>query len=154
MLFKIIAIGELKSWTKLAFEDYAKRIQSPYSVKTIQIPTPKRAKNQSGDACIALETKKIEKHIKNDDYVITLDQHGKSLSTEQLAQKLDLITSNKCVTFILGGPDGLGQKILERAQFSLSLSAMVLPHALARVVLIEQIYRQYTLATNHPYHRE
>lgn len=154
MQFKIIAVGELKGWSKLAYDDYAKRVAKPYSVDATQIATPRRAKNADKSAAIKLETQKISKCLKPDDYVIALDQHGKMLSTELFHDKLNVLSQNKRICFLLGGPDGLSDEILKRAHLKLSLSQMVLPHALARVMLIEQIYRSYTLTTNHPYHRE
>jgi len=153
MVLKIIAIGELNSWAKLAYDDYAKRLNGPFAIQSVQIPTPKRSKNLTTSSAMKSEASKINKHLDADDFIITLDQRGKSFTTEQFTQALQSWMSHKRACFILGGPDGLSGEIQKSAQARLSLSSMVLPHALARVMLIEQLYRAYTLTTNHPYHR-
>ena len=81
--------------------------------------------------------------------LVALDEHGRDLTTKQFAALLGEPT-----TFIIGGADGLDPRIKARASLLLRLSALTLPHALAQVVLCEQIYRAATLLTGHPYHRE
>ena len=90
-----------------------------------------------------------------DDYLVTLDEHGKSLTTVQLAQWLSqrqLDGRNLC--FVIGGPDGLGPEILEKASLRWSLSALTFPHAMVRVILAEALYRAHSVLHNHPYHRQ
>jgi len=81
-------------------------------------------------------------------YVVALDERGKDLTTEQFAKLLQRETA-----FVIGGADGLDEKIRKEAALLLRLSALTLPHALAQVVLLEQIYRAATILTGHPYHR-
>ena len=89
-----------------------------------------------------------------DDFVVALDVRGKSYGSEQLAQWLTgRLAEGRKVTFLIGGPDGLAPDCLKRANLSLSLSALTLPHALVRVVLAEQLYRALSIVKNHPYHR-
>lgn len=152
MGLKIIAIGELSGWSKLAFEDYRKRLAAPFTLQHIQIPTPKRSKSANALQMMSLEAKKIIKHL-DGEFVVTLDQHGKAFTSEQFTTQLNKWHQSQSVCFILGGPDGIHDDIKILAKASLSLSNMVLPHALARVMLIEQIYRAYTIAQGHPYHR-
>lgn len=80
--------------------------------------------------------------------VVALDEKGKDLTTEQFARLLQQETA-----FVIGGPDGLDEKVKKDAAMLLRLSSLTLPHALAQVVLLEQIYRAATLLTGHPYHR-
>jgi len=80
--------------------------------------------------------------------LVALDEHGKDMTTAQFATLLKTET-----TFLIGGPDGLEEHVKQRAAVLLRLSSLTLPHALAQVVLLEQIYRAATLLTGHPYHR-
>jgi 23S rRNA (pseudouridine1915-N3)-methyltransferase len=85
---------------------------------------------------------------------VVLDEGGRALSTEQLAQNLAVwMQAGRDVAFVIGGADGLHEEIKNDADTRLSLSAMTLPHALVRVVLAEQLYRAVSLMNNHPYHR-
>jgi 23S rRNA (pseudouridine1915-N3)-methyltransferase len=88
----------------------------------------------------------MSSHLKG--RVVALDERGKDLTTEQFAKLLQQETA-----FVIGGPDGLDEKVKQDAALLLRLSALTLPHALAQVVLLEQIYRAATLLTGHPYHR-
>lgn len=154
MQLQIIAVGELKGWTKLAYESYAKRITKPYAIDMVELATPRRSKAMDPQQAKKIEAQKMAKYLKPDGYLITLDQHGKSMTTETFSQHLQGLTQYKQVQFVIGGPDGICPDLLAQSHLKLSLSAMVLPHALARVMLIEQIYRAYTMLTGHPYHRE
>lgn len=89
---------------------------------------------------------KMSSHLKG--RVVALDERGKDLTTEQFAKLLQHETA-----FVIGGPDGLDEKVKQGAALLLRLSSLTLPHALAQVVLLEQIYRAATLLTGHPYHR-
>lgn len=152
-MLKIVAIGELSSWAQLAFEDYHKRLRAPFNVTTIQIPAPKSKTSVASKQ--QAEAKLLLKHVKDSEHVVLLDERGKSMSSTAFAKMLNQdITEARDVTFILGGADGFSPELYERSKRMLSLSSFVLPHALARVVLIEQIYRAYTLHLGHPYHRE
>lgn len=153
MGIKLIAVSELQGWAKLAYDQYAKRLHGPFSVESIQIPTPKRGKKV--DAAKALEAKKILKSIQPHDFVILLDERGQTFNSIQFSQWLQAHqTQGRSLCFVLGGPDGFDDAVKQRANQTLSLSTFVLPHHLARVVLLEQIYRAHALLSNHPYHRE
>jgi len=103
----------------------------------------------------ALEAKHLLNHIQPSDYVIILDENGKSISSRQFSSTLqDELSQSRHVHFLLGGPDGHGDACLQRANLKLSFGRMTWPHRLARILLYEQIYRAMTIMTNHPYHRD
>ena len=90
-----------------------------------------------------------------DDYLVALDEHGKSLTTVELAKWLaQRQQDGRNLSFVIGGPDGLGPEILKKAALRWSLSALTFPHAMVRVILAEQLYRAHSVLQNHPYHRE
>ncbi|SNY90682.1 23S rRNA (pseudouridine1915-N3)-methyltransferase [Cohaesibacter sp. ES.047] len=88
-------------------------------------------------------------------FIIALDEHGKNLSSEAFAQLVDKerINSTPAMAFVIGGPDGHGQDLLQKADLKIALGAMTWPHQVARILLAEQIYRAITILTGHPYHR-
>ena len=93
--------------------------------------------------------------LAKDDKVIALDVQGKNWSTEQLAQNLsDWRMDGRNISLLVGGPDGLAGECLQRAESRWSLSALTLPHPLVRIILMEQLYRAWSIISNHPYHRQ
>ncbi len=149
----LIAVGSVNGWAKTAADDYVKRLRAPYALNIIEIPTPKRSGNNAQSA-MASEAKKIMAHISLKSFVVLLDERGRQPKTEQLAEFIqDKMDQSRDIVFVIGGPDGFDPQLHQRADYKLSLSNMVMAHHLARVVFLEQWYRVYSLATNHPYHR-
>jgi 23S rRNA (pseudouridine1915-N3)-methyltransferase len=135
----------MPGWVTSAYEDYTRRMRSALRIDLEEIPVA-RVK--------ADEEKKLLERI-GEDYLVALDERGKSLSTLQLARWLgDRQQDGRNLSFVIGGPDGLGAGILARAAMRWSLSALTFPHAMVRVILAEQLYRAHTVLQNHPYHRE
>jgi 23S rRNA (pseudouridine1915-N3)-methyltransferase len=100
------------------------------------------------------EEKRLLERV-GDDYLVALDEHGKSLTTLALAQWLgERKQDGRDLSFVIGGPDGLGPEILRQADLRWSLSGLTFPHAMVRVILAEQLYRAQSVLQNHPYHRE
>ena len=101
------------------------------------------------------EATRLGKAIADADYLIALDERGKTLTSQALATMLGGLIDNgtKNAVFAIGGPDGHDPAFLERAHMKLSLGSMTLPHGLARIVLAEQLYRAATILAGHPYHR-
>ena len=94
------------------------------------------------------------KAIRTDAFVVALDVKGKVFSTGQLGEWLNgRMTESRDLTFLIGGPDGLAPDCLSRSDLRWSLSALTLPHALVRVIIVEQLYRALSLLKGHPYHR-
>lgn len=162
MHLNIIAVGKkMPHWISEGFEDYAKRFSKDISVSLIEI-TPEKRGNQTAAIVKEREGERILEAIANlspqkspKSYTIALDVLGKSYSTETLAQKLSHHQSHySSLNFVIGGADGLSKTCLEHANELWSLSPLTFPHALVRVVLIEQLYRAYSLLNNHPYHRQ
>ena len=155
MIITIIAVGKsMPAWVNTGFEDYATRMPSDYRVKLIEINAEKRGKNADTARIILQEEAKITASIPKDTVCIALDRIGKTLDTKTLAKSLETWHDNQqSITLIIGGPEGLSDAFLKKADAIWSLSAMTLPHPLVRIVLAEQLYRAWSITVNHPYHR-
>jgi 23S rRNA (pseudouridine1915-N3)-methyltransferase len=135
----------MPEWVTTAYEDYTRRMRAGLRVDLEEIPVG-RAR--------ADEEKRLLARV-GDDYLVALDEHGKSLTTLQLAKWLgERQQGGRNLTFVIGGPDGHGPALLARADLRWSLSALTFPHAMVRVILAEQLYRAHSVLQNHPYHRE
>lgn len=146
MRVRILAVGtRMPGWVTAAYDDYTRRLRSSMRVDLEELPVGKSK---------AEEEKRFLDRI-GDDYVAALDEHGKPRTTLELAKWLgERLQDGRNLTFLIGGPDGLGPEILKKASWRWSLSALTLPHAMVRVVLAEALYRAHSVLHNHPYHRE
>lgn len=156
MIIQLISIGKgLPDWINTGFNKYAKRLSQNIQLKLIELPLPKRTKNISIEKLKSEEATLILEQIPDKQFTITLDERGKLFKTQQLAENLSKWNEQyQNISIIIGGPDGLDQKIRDRADLIWSLSPLTLPHGLVRILTAEQIYRAYSLMTGHPYHRE
>jgi 23S rRNA (pseudouridine1915-N3)-methyltransferase len=145
MRVRILAVGtRMPGWVTTAYEDYTRRMRGTLRVDLEEIAVRSKVE----------EEKRLTERI-GDDYLIALDERGKSLTTLQLAKWLgERQQDGRNLTFVIGGPDGLGPAILVKAGLRWSLSALTFPHAMVRVILAEQLYRAHSVLQNHPYHRE
>lgn len=134
-LHVVAVANKLPAWAEAARDEYLKRMPRGYEVRLVQLKPSAAGK--------------IRKEIPSNARLVALDERGKDLTTKQFAALLAEPTA-----FIIGGADGLDPAIKKEAALLLRLSALTLPHALAQVVLCEQLYRAATLLTGHPYHRE
>ncbi len=150
----IITVGKRPpQWVEVAFLEYAKRFSNDHPIQLFEVSSEKSS-HLSISTKLEKEAQRIQSHIAKNSYTIALDVLGKSFSTEQLAQKFDLWQQNhSTLNFVIGGADGLSSNILQTSQEQWSLSPLTLPHHLVRIILIEQLYRAYSLLSNHPYHR-
>jgi 23S rRNA (pseudouridine1915-N3)-methyltransferase len=155
MKLKLLAVGtRMPSWVEAGCNEYGKRMPPELRIETIEIALGARGKNQPASKAIEKESQALLKAIGPQDFVVALDVIGRSLSTEQLATKLgDWQMNGRDICLIIGGPDGLSAECLARADMRWSLSDLTLPHPLVRIVLMEQMYRAWTINANHPYHR-
>lgn len=156
MKISIVNISnKMPDWVSDACDEYLKRINhGKYSCKIIEVKSDKNPKKTSLENMDA-EAKKIEAALPKSSYVIALDERGISLDSIQFAHKLERISlENSAISLIIGGADGIHPELREKADLKISLSKMVFPHALVRVIILEQIYRAISILENHPYHRE
>ena len=144
-MIKIICIGKLKeNYLKEAISDYLKRISKYHKITIIELP----------DSNIENEANEIKKHIDSKDYIISLCIEGNELSSTLLADKIDkTFITNPCITFIIGGSDGLSKEIKDSSNYKLSFSKLTFPHGLFRLILLEQIYRSFKILNNETYHK-
>ncbi len=156
MNIQIIAVGQkMPKWVDMAFDEYAKRLPRQHSVKLNCIATASRKSGQTVARIQQQEAEKIQQKIKSDSLVIALDEKGRHWSTLEWAAQYRLwLQQYSQVNFIIGGPDGLDSELVRQSHQKIALGRMTMPHGLARVVLIEQLYRVWSVVEGHPYHRE
>jgi 23S rRNA (pseudouridine1915-N3)-methyltransferase len=156
MSLTLVAIGEkMPAWVNNVFQEYAKRLPHEYRLQLLEIPAIKRHKNASEGHLKTLESDKILAALPKGAYVVALDEHGTLHTSVQLAKRLGkLRAEHPHIYFVVGGPDGLSETLLARAQEKWSLSPLTLPHPLVRVIVAEQLYRAWSILQDHPYHRE
>jgi 23S rRNA (pseudouridine1915-N3)-methyltransferase len=155
MRILILAVGDkLPAWAETAVAEYVKRMPREARVEVVPVKPEKRA-GQSAERIKTLEAARILDKLPAGCALVAMDEHGKQPTTRELAQILgDWLHGGRDVALAMGGADGLAPEILDRAEATLSLSRLTLPHALARVLLAEQLYRAWSLLANHPYHRD
>jgi 23S rRNA (pseudouridine1915-N3)-methyltransferase len=155
MRLRVIAVGtRMSPWVEAAWNDYARRLRGADALELVEIPVARR--HGEGDAvrAVRLEAGRILALLEPREYVVVLDERGRSFTTRQLSAWLaERRTAGTPLSFIIGGPDGLDATLGARAQLRWSLSALTFPHALARVLVAEQLYRASTVLAGHPYHR-
>ena len=144
-MIKIICVGKLKEKYLIdGVNDYLTRIKKYHKIDLIELP----------DTDIHSEGNEIMKYISNKDYVISLAIKGMSLSSPELAEKIDKTFINHSnVTFIIGGSNGIRDDILLKSNMLLSFSKLTFPHGLFRLILLEQIYRSFKILNNESYHK-
>lgn len=153
MHIRLIAVGDRQpAWVDDAFDSYARRLPQQWKFRLDAIATAQRSKDPP--AAVEAEGRKVLDLVKAAEQVVVLDERGADVSSIGLADKLSCWqTSGRDLSFVIGGPDGVSKAITARADFRWALSRLTLPHGLARVVFVEQLYRAWTISTAHPYHR-
>ena len=154
MLLRIVAVGQrVPDWAQTAWDDYAKRFPPEIRVELKGVKTEPRG-SKTLETLYAAERARIEAAIPKGARVVALDERGEALGTQTLARRLTLWQEGGDVALLIGGPDGLDPALREGAHERIRLSDLTLPHAFARVLLIEQLYRAWSINAKHPYHRE
>ena len=155
MKLLIVAVGQrVPDWAQTAWDDYAKRFPSELKVELKAVKTEPRG-SKTLDTLYAAERERIEAAIPRGCRIVVLDERGSNLSTVALAGKLrHWQLEAQDVALVIGGPDGLDPEFRQQAHERIRLSDLTLPHAMVRVLLIEQLYRAWSVNANHPYHRE
>ncbi len=142
-------------WVTAAFSDYAARMPRQLPITLVEVRPEPRSGGKPRDALLRAEAARLNAALPAGCYRVALDERGSELTTAALARWLERRSGEgRDLAFIIGGPDGLAPAIVNGADMRLRLSALTLPHALARVVLAEQLYRAVSILRNHPYHRE
>jgi 23S rRNA (pseudouridine1915-N3)-methyltransferase len=157
MRILILAVGRLEnSEYKAVFEEYLKRIKWKVELKEFDV---KKSNNFSTEKIQKEEGKlilnAIEQNSKSSPIVVALDENGKQFSSKDFSKVISDFTlnGNSNFVFVVGGASGLAAEVLSIAKLKLSLGKMTFPHLMARVILIEQIYRCETIVSGHPYHK-
>ena len=159
MKITVITVGKIKEkYLRDAVAEYVKRLSRYCKLEIIEVAdekTPDQASETVEEQIRDKEGERILKYIRADMYVITLEIGGKMVSSEELADKINMlgIRGQSSVAFVIGGSIGLGREVLKRSDYALSFSKMTFPHQLMRVILLEQVYRSYRIINREPYHK-
>lgn len=151
-MIKVIAIGKKhEPWAEDGIRRYLERLRPPWNAEWLLLPHSAL----SGQEALREESGRIVQRLNPTDYVILLDERGTQLDSPALSNKLqDLFVSSKPVVVVIGGAFGVDDRLFARANYTLSLSTLVFPHQLVRLILAEQLYRCQEIAAGHPYHHE
>lgn len=154
MRLRIVAIGnKMPAWVTAGYRDYARRLPAEFNIQLVELPLGPRSKGQPVQRAIETEAEAIVKAV-GADRMIALDVRGKPWSTADLADRISgWRDSGDNRSLLIGGPDGLSPRCLQVAELRWSLSPLTLPHGLVRILVIEQLYRAWSMQMGHPYHR-
>ena len=155
MRVTIVAVGQrIPAWAQTAVDDYAKRFPPDWKVEVKTVKAEPRGSKTVATVYVA-ERQRIEAALPKGTRLVVMDERGKNLTTQALAQQLgQWQLDGGDVSLVIGGADGLDPELKAKAHASIRLSDLTLPHALARVLLVEAVYRAWSILANHPYHRE
>lgn len=155
MELNIISVGNSPpDWVQTGINDYKQRFRKPWQLNFIDINTNKKNKNNK-NSIIDIEGEKIIQSLPKSSAFICLDEKGKSITTKEFSSLIDKLSlSYSKVSFAIGGSDGIAPLCLNKANFVLSLGRLTLPHQVAKLLLVEQLYRVWSILHKHPYHRE
>ena len=155
MRLGILAVGhKLPDWVAKGCAEYIKRMPRELPLSVVEIkPEPRGSKTR--EQLLAAEKTRLQAALSGFNRIVVLDERGADLTTVKLAQRLeDWMREGGDTAFIIGGADGIDEELKQRADSMIRLSSLTLPHAMARLVLCEQLYRAISVVKNHPYHRE
>lgn len=145
---------KLPNWVEHAAQEYRKRLQDKVTLSLIEIPLLVRNKSSDIVRIMEKERQAMLAAIPSNTYQIALELHGQMFTSEQLANKLTMLqNTHSHLCFLIGGPEGLAPSLSKQCQEAWSLSKLTLPHTLARITLLEALYRSWAIMQNHPYHK-
>lgn len=159
MEINIISVGKIKEdYFKKAIEEYEKRLKAYCRVNFIELKDESEGKNLSNkdiDIILDKEGKRILEKIKERSFIIVLDILGRSIDSVEFSKKINdiMLDGISSIDFIIGGSLGISQEVKDKANYSLSFSKFTFPHKLMKVILMEQIYRAFTIINNKTYHK-
>ncbi|UOQ59726.1 23S rRNA (pseudouridine(1915)-N(3))-methyltransferase RlmH [Leucobacter rhizosphaerae] len=150
MSVRVLAVGKKhESWVSDGIQRYEKRLRKPFEVSWQLLPHSSR----EGEAARAEESERILSRVDRDQFLVLLDERGRNVDSPTLAQRLQgAFDAGRTVTVVIGGAYGVDDRVRDRADFVWSLSQLVFPHQLVRLILAEQLYRAQEIAGNRPYH--
>ena len=156
MKLLVIAVGQrMPDWAQTAWADYAKRFPPELRLELKAIKTEPRSGGKTTEQIMTAERQRIEAAIPSGTHVVALDERGSALTTAALAAKLSQWQGQGGdLALLIGGPDGLHPALRQAAHERIRLSDLTLPHAMVRVLLVEQLYRAWSINAGHPYHRD
>lgn len=144
----------MPDWVTAAANEYSKRLREFCALSMVEIPLQKRGKAHSLKSVLYKEAELLLKQIPANSYVIALDRLGNHRTSEQLASRIDFLQQTKShLTLIIGGPEGITEPVMQQVHEKWALSQLTLPHPIARIVLLETLYRSWTILADHPYHK-
>lgn len=150
MTLSIVAVGKKhESWVQEGIERYQSRLKKPYTLEWVLLPHSALADDRAREE----ESERILARLKSQDFVVLLDERGDELDSPQVSRLLDAaFTAGRQVVVTIGGAYGVDDRVHQRADVVWSLSPLVFPHQLVRLILAEQLYRAQQIAAGHPYH--
>ncbi|HEX7029843.1 MAG TPA: 23S rRNA (pseudouridine(1915)-N(3))-methyltransferase RlmH [Gammaproteobacteria bacterium] len=154
MKIRVLAAGQkMPAWVTEGWNEYATRMPPECRLELLELPLAQRAKSRPVERAVQEEGERMLAAL-GSEQLIALDVRGKAWSTGQLSAELSgWLQGGRDIALAIGGPDGLSDAVLERAERRWSLSPLTLPHPLVRVIVAEQLYRAMSILKNHPYHR-
>lgn len=156
MRIHLIAVGKkMPEWVNSGFSEFSKRMPPELQINLVEITPSVRNKTTPIEKNIKEEGKRIQSAIPSNSRLIVLDEKGKNFSSVELSKKMEeWFPQGQDIAIVIGGADGIDDRIKQQANESWSLSSFTLPHALVRVIVAEQLYRAWSILKGHPYHRE
>jgi 23S rRNA (pseudouridine1915-N3)-methyltransferase len=156
MHLRLLAVGDRQpDWVDDAVGSYTERYPREWRFRLDALPTARRGRNEPPGKAIESEATRLLVRFSAGERIVLLDEAGRLLSSRQLALCLaEWQADGRDLCFVIGGPDGVADRVRQRADFCWSLSPLTLPHGLARVLAAEQLYRAWSLGAGHPYHRD
>jgi 23S rRNA (pseudouridine1915-N3)-methyltransferase len=155
MRIHLLSVGRrMPGWVEAGFGEYAKRLPPECALRLTEIEPGHRGKGASVEAARRAEAERLIAAVPKGARILALDVTGRAWSTEEVSDQLaGWLADGRDLALLVGGPDGLSQACLARAEGRWSLSPLTFPHPLVRVILAEQLYRAWSLLQGHPYHR-
>ena len=155
MKFRVVALGHrMPGWVSAGVAEYAKRLPREYGLEILELKPAARDSGKSASANLSAEALRIRAAC-NGYSSVALDERGTAWTTRQFATRIEgWRDSARDIAFVIGSADGLDEGVKEDASARFALSALTLPHGLARIILVEQLYRAVSVLSGHPYHRD
>lgn len=156
MRLQIFSVAhKLPDWLENGIQEYSKRMPREFNFSIIEIKPEKRVGGKTALQIMEAEKQRLQAVLPSQSFIIALDERGANWTTVKLSENMQTwLQSGQDISLIIGGADGLHPDIKNNARQLLQLSAMTLPHGMARLLLVEQLYRAWTVLNHHPYHRE